>query len=67
MESEAHDKKLDAALENLVVIMSSNKSRVETLLATNTLSAKQLTEKNTMITQLTKEVSNFVIIITKIP
>ena len=40
MESETHDKKLDAAMENLVVIMSSDKSQVEKLLVTNTLLTK---------------------------
>ena len=65
MESEAHDKKLDAAMEKLVAIMSSNKSQVETLLAKNTLLAKQLTKNNMAITRLTKEMSNLVSIITK--
>ena len=54
MELEAHDKKLDAAMENLVTIMSSNKSKVETLLATNTLLPKHLPEGNVMIMQLKK-------------
>ena len=66
MELETHEKKLDAAMENLVAIMSSDKSQVETLLATNALLAKQLTEKNVTITRLTKEMSNLVNIITKL-
>ena len=37
-------------MENLVAIMSSDKSQVETLLAKNTLLGKQLTKKDVMIT-----------------
>ena len=40
MESGKHDKKLDAEMENLVEIMSSDKSQVETLFATNAQLAK---------------------------
>ena len=66
MELETHDKKLDSAMENLVVIMSSDKSQVKTLLANNTLSAKQLTKKDVTITRLINEMSNLLNIITKI-
>ena len=66
MESETHDKTFDAALENLVAIMSSDKSQVETLLAKNTLLGKQLTKKDVMITRLKNELLNIVSIIKKI-
>ena len=66
MESETYDKKLDAATENLVAIMSSDKSQVKTLLAKNALLAKQSSEKDVTTTQLTKEMSNLVNVITKI-
>ena len=65
MESETHDKTFDAALENLVAIMSSDKSQVDMLLETNMLLPKQLTEKDVTITRLTKESSNLVSITTK--
>ena len=58
--------KLDAAIENLVAIMSSYKSQVETLLTKNAQLAKQIYEKDATITQLTNEMSNLVNIITKI-
>ena len=35
MEPESHDKTLDAAMENVVAIMSRDKSQAKTLLATN--------------------------------
>ena len=54
-------------MENPVAVMSSDKSQVENLLATNALLAKQLSKKNVTITQLTKEMSNLVNIITKFP
>ena len=66
MESETHDKKLDAAMENLVAMMSSDKSQVGMLLATNTLLSKQLTKNYVTITRSTKELSPVVNIITKI-
>ena len=66
MESHTHDKKLDATMENLVAIMSSDKSQVETILTTNAQLAKQLSEKDATITRLTKQMSNIVNIITKI-
>ena len=66
METKANNTKLDAAMENLVVIMSSNKSQVKTLLGMNTLLAKQLTDKDVTIKRLTKEMSNLVSITTKI-
>ena len=66
MELEAHNKKLHAAMENLVAIMSSDKSQVENLLETNTLLEKQLTQKDVTIMRLTKEMSNLVSIFTKI-
>ena len=65
MESETHDKKLDAAMENLVVVMSSDKSQVKTLLTMNAQLAKQISEKDATITRLTKEISNLVNITTK--
>ena len=40
MGSETHDKTLDAAMENLVAIMSSEKPQVQTIFATNALLAK---------------------------
>ena len=54
MEPESHDKTLDAAMENVVAIMSSEKPQVETLLATNAQLEKQLSEKDVTITRLTK-------------
>ena len=53
-------------MENLVAIMSSDKSQIETLLTTNAQLAKQLSEKDATITRLTKEITNLVNIITKI-
>ena len=53
-------------MENLVAIMSSDKSQVETLLAKNTLLGKQLTKKDVMITRLKNELLNIVSIIKKI-
>ena len=66
MESQTHDKKLDATMENLVAIMSSDKSQVETILTTNAQLAKQISEKDAPITRLTEEMPNLVNIITKI-
>ena len=67
MELETHDKTLNVTMANLVAITSSNKPQVKTLLATNAQLAKQLPDKDLPITQLTKEMSNLVSIITKIP
>ena len=67
MELETHDKKMDATMENPVAVMSSDKSQVENLLATNAILAKKLSKNNVTITQLTREMSNLVNIITKFP
>ena len=53
-------KKLDAEMENIVAIISSDKNQVEMILATNTLLEKKLSKKNVTITQLKKKVSNLV-------
>ena len=52
-------------MENLVVIMSSDKSQVEAILVTNALLAKQSFKKDVTITRLTKKMSNVVNIINK--
>ena len=67
VEPETHHKKLNAELEDLVAIMSSDKSQVKTLLTTTAQLAKTLSKKDATITRLTKEMSNIVNIITKLP
>ena len=58
-------KKLDAAMEKLVEIMSSDKYQVKTILTTNAQLEKQIYEKNATTTQLTKEITNLVNMINK--
>ena len=53
-------------MKKLVAIMSSDKYQVKTILTTNAQLEKQIYEKDATNTQLTKEITNLVNIITKI-
>ena len=59
------DTALESAMDNLVAVMASDKSSIETIIATNAILAEQNRVKDTTIARMAAENANLVLLITK--